>query len=80
MNWKEFYLPNFYLRHTIILSMRNILLIGAGRSSTFLIKYFLDQAQLQDWMLTVADVSLSLAQSKTTNHSRSSAIAFDINN
>ncbi len=60
--------------------MRNILLIGAGRSSTFLIKYFLDQAQLQDWMLTVADVSLSLAQSKTTNHSRSSAIAFDINN
>ncbi|MCX6275951.1 MAG: saccharopine dehydrogenase NADP-binding domain-containing protein [Bacteroidetes bacterium] len=60
--------------------MRNILLIGAGRSSSFLIKYFLDEAQQQDWKLTVADVSLSLAQSKTANHARSRAIAFDINN
>ncbi len=59
--------------------MRNILLIGAGRSSSYLIKYFLDNAQEQDWSLTVADVSLELAQSKTGNHQRSNAIAFDIN-
>ncbi|MEO8085784.1 MAG: saccharopine dehydrogenase C-terminal domain-containing protein [Bacteroidota bacterium] len=60
--------------------MRNILLVGAGRSSSYLIKYFLDHAQDQDWNLTVADVSLTLAQEKTNNHSHSSAIAFDINN
>ncbi|CAN5483673.1 saccharopine dehydrogenase C-terminal domain-containing protein [soil metagenome] len=60
--------------------MRNILLVGAGRSSSYLIKYFLDHAQEEDWKLTVADVSLSLAQQKTNNHPRSLAIAFDINN
>lgn len=60
--------------------MRNILLVGAGRSSSFLIKYFLDEAQRQDWKLTVADVSLSLAQSKTAGHARSRAIEFDIHN
>jgi len=60
--------------------MRNILLVGAGRSSSFLIKYFLDHAQEQDWKLTVADVSLDLAQGKTGNHPRGKAIAFDIHN
>ena len=60
--------------------MRNILLIGAGRSSAFLVKYFLDHAQKEEWMLTVADVSLELAQGKTGNHPRSRALAFDINN
>jgi saccharopine dehydrogenase-like NADP-dependent oxidoreductase len=59
--------------------MRNILLVGAGRSSTFLIKYFLDHAQEQDWMLRVADVSLRLAQEKTGKHERGSAVAFDVN-
>lgn len=60
--------------------MRNILLIGAGRSSSYLIGYFLDHAKEQDWRLTVADVSLQLAQDKTKNHPSGRAIAFDIHN
>ncbi len=60
--------------------MRTILLIGAGRSSSCLIKYFLDHSQQQQWKLTVADVSVELAQSKTGNHPNATAIAFDINN
>lgn len=59
--------------------MRNILLIGAGRSSSFLVKYFLDHARSEEWNLTVADVSLEHAQQKTGNHQASRAIAFDIN-
>jgi saccharopine dehydrogenase-like NADP-dependent oxidoreductase len=60
--------------------MRSILLVGAGRSSSFLIRYFLDHAKEQDWKLTVADVSIESATEKTRNHPSSSAIAFDINN
>ena len=60
--------------------MRSILLIGAGRSSSFLIRYFLDHAREQDWNLTVADVSIESAKEKTRNHPLANAIAFDINN
>jgi saccharopine dehydrogenase-like NADP-dependent oxidoreductase len=60
--------------------MRSILLIGAGRSSSFLIRYFLDHAAKQDWSLTVADVSLESAKEKIRNHPKGRAIAFDINN
>src|SRR5687768_14776410 len=60
--------------------MRSILLLGAGRSSSFLIRYFLDHANEQEWNLTVADVSLQSAQAKTGNHSHGKAISFDISN
>src|SRR5690349_6458013 len=60
--------------------MRSILLIGAGRSSSFLIKYFLENAQHQNWNLTVADVSIESAREKTLNHPNSRAITFDIQN
>jgi len=60
--------------------MRSILLVGAGRSSSFLVRYFLDHAKEQDWNLTVADVSVESAREKTRNHTSSRAIAFDINN
>src|ERR1043165_4604782 len=60
--------------------MRNILLIGAGRSSSYLINYFLDHSQKENWTLTVGDISLESAQKKTGNHKNSRAIAFDINN
>jgi saccharopine dehydrogenase-like NADP-dependent oxidoreductase len=60
--------------------MRSIFLIGAGRSSSFLVRYFLDHAQDQNWNLTVGDVSVETAREKTRNHPGSRAIAFDINN
>jgi saccharopine dehydrogenase-like NADP-dependent oxidoreductase len=59
--------------------MRNILLIGAGRSSSYLVKYFLDHSQKEQWTLTVADISIDSAKQKTGNHSNARAIAFDIN-
>jgi saccharopine dehydrogenase (NADP+, L-glutamate forming) len=60
--------------------MRNILLIGAGRSSSYLIKYFLERSQQEQWTLTVGDISLEAAKQKTASHPNARAFAFDIHN
>ncbi|MCE3278150.1 MAG: saccharopine dehydrogenase [Bacteroidetes bacterium] len=60
--------------------MKNILVIGAGRSASSLIKYLLDHSTEEKWQVTVADVSLDLVKLKTKDHPNSRAIAFDINN
>jgi saccharopine dehydrogenase (NADP+, L-glutamate forming) len=60
--------------------MQNILIIGAGRSSSFLIKYLIEQAPVYNWNIRVADMDLSLAQSKINNSTRAQAVTFDVNN
>ncbi|HEY0743777.1 MAG TPA: saccharopine dehydrogenase C-terminal domain-containing protein [Chryseosolibacter sp.] len=59
--------------------MKNLLVLGAGRSSSSLIKYVLDNAASCDWNVTVGDVSLTAAKEKVQNHARGKAIRFDIN-
>ena len=59
--------------------MRRILLIGAGRSSSSLINYFLENAKTENWTLTVGDVSVESARQKTHDHPAAIAIQFDIN-
>jgi saccharopine dehydrogenase-like NADP-dependent oxidoreductase len=58
--------------------MKNILIIGAGRSSNALITYLLDHADAHDWHITVGDLSLDLAKEKIKDHSRGAAIRFSI--
>lgn len=60
--------------------MRNILIIGAGRSASALIQYLLNRSETENLQLTIADISLELAQKKTGNHPKAIAIALDINN
>lgn len=60
--------------------MKQILVIGAGRSSIYLIEYLLNKSTQYDWKITVGDVDIQLAQSKINNHPNGKAIAFDINN
>lgn len=60
--------------------MKNILVIGAGRSASSLIKYLLDRSLREGWKVTVGDVSVDNARQKTGDHPRARAIAFDINN
>ena len=60
--------------------MKNILVIGAGRSASSLIKYLLDNSIQENWKVTVGDVSLDLVNQKTGNHANARAILFDINN
>ena len=59
--------------------MRRILLIGAGRSSSNLIQYILDNVKAENWILTGVDVSMESAQQKTNGHPSANAIHFDIN-
>ncbi|MEO1437243.1 MAG: saccharopine dehydrogenase C-terminal domain-containing protein [Bacteroidota bacterium] len=58
--------------------MKNILIIGAGRSATALINYMLDNAKAQGWFITVADADPQLAQSKVGLHSNGRATWLDV--
>ncbi|MGC4040627.1 MAG: saccharopine dehydrogenase C-terminal domain-containing protein [Flavobacterium sp.] len=60
--------------------MRNILIIGAGRSASSLIQYLLNKSAEENLHLTIGDLSLELAQRKTNNHPNATPIALDINN
>jgi len=58
--------------------MRNILIIGAGRSASSLIQYLLNKSDEERLHVTIGDLSLELAQRKTKNHHNATAIALDI--
>ncbi len=58
--------------------MRNILIIGAGRSASSLIQYLLNKSEAENLHLTIGDLSKDLAQRKTNNHKNATAIALDI--
>ena len=60
--------------------MRNILIIGAGRSASSLIKYLLNKSTQENLQITIGDLSLELAEKKTNNHPNAKAIALDIHN
>ncbi|KAF2520113.1 saccharopine dehydrogenase [Flavobacterium salilacus subsp. salilacus] len=60
--------------------MRNILIIGAGRSATSLIEYLLQKSESENLHITIADLSVELAQKKTKDHPRATPVAFDIFN
>lgn len=58
--------------------MRNILIIGAGRSSSSLIKYLLDKSSSEKIHITVGDLSIENANHKINHHPNASAIKLDI--
>ena len=58
--------------------MQNILLIGAGRSSSSLINYLLQKSFENGWFLTVADANPDLAKEKVNNHPNGRATWLDV--
>jgi len=58
--------------------MNNILIIGAGLSSSSLIKYVLEQAAERSWFVTVADAQLESAEKKVKNHPNGRAVWLDV--
>ena len=60
--------------------MRNILIIGAGRSASSLIQYLLNKSNEQQLHITIADLSIETALKKTNNHPNATALALDIFN
>ncbi len=59
--------------------MKNVLVLGAGQSSPYLIKYLLEQAEEHDWFVTVCDRDYELANSRINGHERGLAVEFDVN-
>jgi saccharopine dehydrogenase-like NADP-dependent oxidoreductase len=57
--------------------MKNILIIGAGRSSSSLIKYLLDHSEEEGWKIHVGDTDLNLVKQKTNNHKNARAFEFN---
>lgn len=59
--------------------MKKVLLVGAGKSSGYLIDYLLSYAVAENFELTVADLHMDAALLKTKGMPNSKAIALDIN-
>lgn len=57
--------------------MKNILIIGAGRSSSSLIKYLLDHSDDEGWKIHVGDTDVNLAKQKTGGHKNARAFEFN---
>jgi saccharopine dehydrogenase-like NADP-dependent oxidoreductase len=60
--------------------MNKILIIGAGLSTSSLVKYLLEQCVLKNWSLTLADRDIKAAEDKIKSHEKGSAVCLDISN
>ncbi len=58
--------------------MRNILIIGAGRSSAYLIQYLLEKSTTEKLHIIVGDISLEGAKEKVGTHPNATALALDV--
>ena len=58
--------------------MRNILVIGAGRSASNLITYLIEKSNSENLHITVGDLSLENAQEHVKNHPNATAMVLDI--
>ncbi len=57
--------------------MKNIFVIGAGRTATALISYLLENAEKHQWKITVGDYDYNLAEQKLGNNPNGKAIKFN---
>lgn len=58
--------------------MRNILITGAGRSSSSLIEYLLKQSEKENLFLTIGDINPEAAQKLINDHPRVKIIKLDV--
>ncbi|MDH7446026.1 saccharopine dehydrogenase family protein [Aquimarina sp. 2201CG14-23] len=58
--------------------MRKILVIGAGKSTAVLIKYFQDKSISEDLHITIGDISIENAQKLAADHPNTDAIKLDV--
>lgn len=59
--------------------MKNVLILGAGQSTPHLISYMLDNAEANDWFVTVCDLNVEVAKARINGNTRGHAVEFDIN-
>ncbi len=58
--------------------MRKILVIGSGKSSSYLIKYFLDKAESEKLHITIGDIDTNNANKLIKNKNNAKAITLDV--
>ncbi len=58
--------------------MRKILVVGAGKSASSLIKYLLDKSEKEDLQIIVADKQIEAAKKLLNNHKNGTAIVLDV--
>jgi saccharopine dehydrogenase-like NADP-dependent oxidoreductase len=58
--------------------MRNILVVGAGKSTSYLIDYFLEKAAQEDLYLTIGDLNPDAIATEIKEHAACSVIKLDI--
>jgi len=59
--------------------VKQILILGAGLSASYLIEQLLEDAEREDWFVTVGDLDEELAGEAVGNHARGEAVGFDVN-
>ncbi|WP_036827042.1 saccharopine dehydrogenase family protein [Polaribacter sp. Hel1_85] len=60
--------------------MKNILIIGAGKSSSYLIKYLLEKSNEEKLHLIIGDISTKNADKLINNHKNAESLIFDVFN
>lgn len=58
--------------------MRKILVIGSGKSSSYLIKYLLDKSNTEDLLIIVGDINFTHAKKLIGDHRNAQAILLDV--
>ncbi len=59
--------------------MKNVLVLGAGYSSPYLISYLLKEAEKYNWFVNVCDRDYELARKRVNGRPRGNAVEFDVN-
>ena len=60
--------------------MRNILIIGAGKSTPYIVKYLMHKSSKENLFLTIGDIDINNAKKLATGYTNIRAIKFDILN
>ena len=79
LNFKQLYYLRSSIKNTFYF-MKNILIIGAGKSSSSLIKYLLEKADIENIFLTIGDLDIKNAKQLSNNHKNTNVIQFDVFN
>lgn len=58
--------------------MRKILVIGSGKSTSYLLKYLLDKSETENLYISVGDINIDHAKQLIKNHQRAKAFILDI--
>ena len=58
--------------------MKQILVLGAGQSSSSLIKFLIEHASKEGWRITIGEKNVELAKAKIANSEYAKCISFDV--